>query len=439
MKDLVNKIKSFKEKKVAKNAMWIMGERITQMLISLVVGVISARYLGPSNYGTLNYGASLVTLFTSICKLGLENVIIKEYIDKRNENGKILGTAIVMRLISSSLSIITIIAIVCILKPNDKTMFIVTVLQAIALLFQVYELIDYWFQSHLNSKYVAISKTIAYIVVAVYKICLLMLQKPVEWFAFSTSLDYIIIMIIIFYMYKKNNGQKLEFSFEMAKSLFSRSYHFIFSALLVTLYTQMDKVMIGSYNTDKEVGLYSAATTISTMWGFIPEALINSFRPSIYEAKKVSDDLYIKKQKILFAIIFWTGIFFAIGITLFSDLIINILYGKDYIGAKPALLISAWFPAFSYLGGARGPWVVINNKNKYSKRYIFWGAVVNLALNAFLIPKWGINGAAIATLISQIVVAFIAPLFYKETRIVVKYMVEAVCFKGLLKHDENKI
>lgn len=431
MKELINKIKSIKEKKVAKNTMWILAERITQMIISLIVGVISARYLGPSNYGILNYGASLVTLFTAICKLGLENVIIKDYVDKRNENGKILGTAMVMRLFSSLLSVIAIIIIVCILKPNDSTILIVTILQAIALLFQAYELIDYWFQSNLNSKYVSIAKTIAYISVAVYKVLLLILKKPVEWFAFSTSLDYIIIMLIIFLMYKKNKGQKLEFSFETAKSLIYRSYHFIFSGLLVTLYMQMDKVMIGSYRADGEVGLYSAATTICSMWGFIPEAIINSIRPTLYESKKVSEDAYIKRQKILYAIVFWISVIFAIGITIFSDLIINILYGKDYLQAKPALLISAWYPTFAYLGTARGPWIVINNKNKYSKKYIFWGAVINLILNAILIPKTGITGAAIATLISQIVVALIAPLLYKETRITVKHMLEAICFKGI--------
>ena len=431
MKELINKIKSIKEKKVAKNTMWILAERITQMIISLVVGVISARYLGPSNYGILNYGASLVTLFTAICKLGLENVIIKDYVDKRNENGKILGTAMVMRLFSSLLSVIAIVIIVCILKPNDSTILVVTILQSIALLFQAYELIDYWFQSNLNSKYVSIAKTIAYIIVAVYKVSLLILKKPVEWFAFSTSLDYIIIMLIILWMYKKNKGQKLEFSLETAKSLIYRSYHFIFSGLLVTLYMQMDKVMIGSYRSDGEVGLYSAATTICSMWGFIPEAIINSVRPTLYEAKKVSEDAYIKRQKILYAIVFWISVIFAIGITVFSDLIINILYGKDYLQAKPALLISAWYPTFAYLGSARGPWIVINNKNKYSKKYIFWGAVINLILNAILIPKTGITGAAIATLISQIAVALIAPLIYKETRITVKHMVEAICFKGI--------
>lgn len=229
MRELIKKINIIKNKKVTKNTIWIMTERISQMVISLIIGVISARYLGPDNYGILNYGASFVTFFTAICNLGLENIIIKEYVEKRSENGKILGTALVLRLISSGISIIAIVIIISILKPNDNLMLVVTLLQSLALIFQTYELIDFWFQSNLNSKYVSIAKIIAYITVAVYKIILLVLKMPVQWFAFSTTLDYIVIMIIMLYMYKKNNGQKLSFSINLGKKLLRNSYHFIFS------------------------------------------------------------------------------------------------------------------------------------------------------------------------------------------------------------------
>lgn len=434
IKKINTKIKNLKSKKVTKNTMWIMAERIVQMLISLVVGVISARYLGPSNYGILNYGASLVVLFTAISKLGLENVIIKDLVDDRKKNGVILGSAMVMRLISSGLSILCITIIVTILKPNDNVILVTSILQAIAMIFQIYEILDFWFQSNLNSKYISIVKTLAYVLVAGYKILLLIFKKPVEWFAFSTTLDYLLILIMTICMYKKNNGQKLKFSFKISKSLLVRSYHFIISGIMISIYGQMDKLMIGSYINEKEVGLYSAATTISTMLGFIPEAIINSMRPVIFEASKVSEELYLKRQKLLYAITFWLGVFFAIGITIFSTLIINILYGKDYIGAKSALLVSAWYPTFAYLGTARTPWTVINNKNKYTKRYVFWGAAVNLILNCLLIPKWGITGAAIATLIAEIVVSIISPFFYKETRESVKHIVEAICLKGV-KYD----
>lgn len=431
MKQIISKIKKLKERKVAKNAMWMVAERIIQMIISLFVGVISARYLGPENYGTLNYGLALVTLFSSIAKLGLDNVIIKEYINKREQNGLILGSAFVLRMISGVLSIICILGYIAITNPNDSIAFVTTLLQSFILIFEVFDLIDFWFQSQLKSKYVAIAKTIAYIVMSTYKIVLLVLGKSVEWFAFATSLEYIVILFILFIMYFKNGGQKLRCSLKYGFNLLKQSYHFIISGLLVTLYTQMDKIMIGNYLDDSQVGLYSAATAISTMWGFIPNAIINSMRPTIYEAKEKEGKTYEKRLKQLYAIVFWCGILFSIGITIFSKFIITILYGQEYIGASSSLSIAVWSTTFAYLGTARGIWIVCENKNKYTKYYVLFGAIFNLISNAILIPFMGIEGAAIATLISQVIVAILAPLLYKETRISVKHMMEGIFLKGI--------
>lgn len=431
-----------KNNKVAKNTIWMISERIIQMLISLIVGSLSARYLGPSNYGLINYGTSIISLFLSITKLGLENVIIKEYIENKDKNGEIVGTALGMRMIASLISIILIMILIMILKPNQILIQIVTILQAISLIFQSYEVIDYWFQSQLKSKYVSITKTIAYIVVAIYKIYLLATGKSVIWFALSLTIDYGLIFIILIIQYKKSKGQKLKFSLETSKNVIKKSYHFIISGMFVTLYTQMDKIMIGSILNETQVGLYSAATTICTLWAFIPEAIINSMRPTIYESNKNNTENYLKKLRLLYCIIFWMGILFSLGITLFSKYIILILYGKNYLTARTSLIIAVWYTTFAYLGTARGIWVVCEEKNKYAKKYVIIGAIINLVLNSILIPKFGIEGAAFATLISQFSVAFVAPMLYKETRISTKYMLEGIMFKNIYgirsKKNERK-
>lgn len=423
---------SVEKKPIIKNSIWIMAERIFQMIISLIVSSLTARYLGPQNYGIINYGASIIALFLSIAKLGLENVIIKEYVDNRNKNGEIIGTAIVLRVLASFISILLIFILIVILKPNEKLIIIVTMLQSLSLIFQSYEIIDYWFQSNLQSKYTSIAKSVAYTIVAIYKIILLLLGKSVEWFAFATTLDYLIISIVLFIACKKKCGQKITVSKITAKRLITKSYHFIISGMFVTLYTQMDKIMIGGFLDNSQVGLYSSAISICALWGFIPEALINSLRPIIYELKNKNEKEYLDKLKLLYFIVFWLGILFAIIITIFSKIVINILFGQEYIGAQTALIIAVWYTAFAYLGSARNIWFISENKIKYSKKCVIFGAVSNLILNYILIPIYGINGAAIATLISQIIVSLIAPLFYKEIKISTKIMIESIFSKNNL-------
>ena len=118
-------------------------------------------------------------------------------------------------------------------------------------------------------------------------------------------------------------------------------------------------------------------------------------------------------------------------ISVSSKLILDILYDTVYLSASVALAVVIWYTTFSTLGTARGVWIVCENKNKYTGRLVFWGVILNFILNYLLIPIMGINGAALATLITQIFTSIITPLFYKETRINTKYIIDAFLLRGI--------
>ena len=211
-------ISSLKEKiaksKEAKNAIWIIGGRIAQMGLSFFVGILTARYLGPSNYGVINYASAYVVFFTAFCTLGINSVIIKNFVDHPDEQGKTIGTTLVLRILSSFLSLLMIIGIVSIIDANEPITIVVTALCSVALIFQVADTLDYWFQSRYQSKVSAIATLIAYVLTSIYRLFLLATHKDVRWFAFATSIDYICVAIILFAAYKKNNGPKLSFSYQ---------------------------------------------------------------------------------------------------------------------------------------------------------------------------------------------------------------------------------
>ena len=196
--------------------------------------------------------------------------------------------------------------------------------------------------------------------------------------------------------------------------------------------------MIGSMMTDLDVGLYTTATAICGMWLFVPNAIINSFRPKILELKKEgNEEHYERRLEQLYSFIIWLCIFVSIAVCVLGSLVIRILYGEAYIGAAPALRIAIWYETFAMIGNARGIWILCENKNKYVKYYLGIGAVVNLVLNYVMIPIWGINGAAIATLITQIITSLVAPVFFKETRYHTLIVLRA--FVGSWYFKERKI
>ena len=266
---------------------------------------------------------------------------------------------------------------------------------------------------------------------AVYKIAILALGKSVEWFAFSTALEAAAVAAALWLVYRRGDHQKLTVSFAAGVELLKRSYHFILSGLMVTIYSEMDKIMLGRMLSETAVGFYTAATKISTMWSFVLTALINSSRPVIITSRTQDYARYIKQNKRLYAAIIWIGIAAGLGITVLGKWIIYFMYGEAYMPATSSLQISAWYTMFAMLGTARGIWIVCEEKAKYVKYYLGVGAVVNVVLNYLLIPKFGPGGAAAATLATQIFTSVLAPAMYRETRVYTKYVLEAFVLKGI--------
>lgn len=421
--------------KEIKNAGWIIGERIIQMFLSFVVGILSARYLGPENYGSLNYTASFITFFSSISTLGMEGVIIKKMIEKPEKEGCFLGGSIVLRLISSILSSVSVVILVWVLNPGDGEKVVLVLLQSVQLLFQTLYIFDSWFQRYLNSKYISIAKISAALVVMLYKLYLLASGKSVVWFAFSNSLSYIIIAVVFIVFFKKSNGPVLNWDVTAGISVLKDSYHYVFSGIMVAMYSQMDKIMIGKMLSDTDVGLYTTGVAICSMWIFVPTAIINSFRPTILMLRQSGQiELYNRRLRQLYSFIIWLCVGVSIMIFLLAPFIITVLYGEAYTGSIKVLKIAIWCEVFSVIGTARGIWILAEEKNKFVKYYLAIGVVVNLVLNMVMIPFCGIEGAALATLLTQITTSMIAPLFFKSTRIHTKLVCEALCFSWLRKN-----
>ena len=424
-------IKQLFRNKIFTNMRWLVSGRILQMAIALVINMITARYLGVNNYGIINYIASYVSFFTPICSLGLESIIIKELVDKPERQGETIGTAMGMRMISSVFSMIAIMLFLFFVDRGNVMMLGVALIQSLILVFNTADLFEFWYQSRLESKISVSVRTAGYLITAVYKIAILVFQKSIYWFAFTNTLDMIIAFALLNFAYRKSGGQKLTFNFVTGKKMLKISYNFIISGLMVAVYAQMDKIMLGQMLDTYTVGLYSVGIYICSLWNFIPDAMIASLRPGIMAAKKVNEETYIRKLKQMYALIIWISILYAVGVCVFSKYIILILYGKDFLGARAPLMIAVWYCGFSLLGSARDVWIICEGHQKYSKWFALIGAMTNLILNLLLIPKIGMIGAAIATLTTQIMTGFGVTLLFKDTRENNKFLIEAFLLKGV--------
>lgn len=419
--------------KIITNASWIVACRIVQSILGLAINMLAARYLGPSNYGIISYAASIVAFFVPIMQLGLNQVLVQETIQHPNDEGKIFGSAILMSACSSIACILGVVSFAHVANPNDKTVIITCALYSSILFCQAFELIQYWFQAKYLSKYVSVVSLLAYAIVSIYKFILLASHQNIYWFAISNTIDYLIIAIALLIIFKRLGGQKLAFSPSTAKRMFSVSKYYIISSLMVTVFAQTDKIMLSLMINEETTGYYSAAVSCATVTSFVFGAIIDSMRPQILESKQESDATFEQDMRRLCAVIIYLSLVQCICITLLAKPIINILYGSQYSPAVEALQIIVWYTTFSYLGPVRNIWILAQGKQRYMWIINLSGAVANVLLNSLLIPYFGLNGAAFASVITQIFTNFVLGFIIKPIRGIGKIMLESLNIGKVLK------
>lgn len=407
--------------KLLSNATWLIACRLVQAILSFAVGIVSARYLGPSNYGIINYAESIVTFLIPIVQLGIRNILVQEIVNHPSEDGKILGTTLVITVINSILGIVFVYCFVTIVNEKKPEMILVCVLYSTSMIFQSLEMIQYWFQAKLMSKYIAITSLVAYVVISFYRIILLILRKSVYWFAIAHAMDYLIIAGILLVIYSKISQHRLTVSLYTARRLLSKSRYYIVSGIMVSFFSQVDRIMLTVMKGENTNGIYSAALTCCNISNFVFAAIIDSFRPVIFESKKVDQKEFEKNISLLYSIIISFAILQSIVIIIFARLIILLLYGTDYINSITVLRILAWYPLFSYMGSVRNIWILGEGK-----QHVMWiinslGVILNIIGNYLLIPIWGTNGAAFASVITQLftnyILSFILPSLRKNNKL----------------------
>lgn len=420
--------------RTVKNAAWIIGCRLLQSGLALVVTMISARYLGPSGYGLINYAASIVAFVVPLMQLGLNSTLVNELIQDPEHEGETLGTALAMTLVSGTACVVGIGAFTAIVNRGETQTILVCLLYSLLLIFRGLEMIHYWFQAKLMSRYTSVIVLVAYIIVAAYRIVLLVTGCSIYWFAISQAIDVALIAFAQLAMYRKLSGHRLCFSWERGKTMLARSKHYIIPGLMVTIFAQTDRIMLKLMVNDEAVGFYSAAVSCASLTAFVFVAIIDSMRPTILEGKKKSDETFRNGMKLLYAVIIIFALLQSVFITLLAKPVVAILYGSEYGPTVTALRIVVWYTTFSYLGAVRDVWILAENKQRHLMAINLSGAAANVLLNAVLIPQYGINGAAAASLMTQfftnVITGWLIPAIRPSNRL----MIQSLHPRFLLSH-----
>ncbi len=399
------------------NTSWLLAGNIFSGVVVFVVGVYVVRYLGPDKFGLLSYATSFAGLFLPITILGMDEIVIRELVRDESRRDELLGTAFFLKLAGAFFALAVLYAIVHLTSTDSFTSLLIFII-ALSAVFQSFNVIDFYLQSKVLSKYVVYANAASLMVSSFVKLFLVWIQAPLLYFAVVSLMESMILAtgLLIVYGRQRLNMFEWKFRIKSAVALLRDSWPLMLAGLAISIYLRIDQVMIKQMLDAEAVGQYAAAVKLSEACYFIPVIVCGSLFPAIINAKKQSEELYNARLQKLYSLMLWIAIPITAVMTLFASNIIRFLYGMEFSKAGPVLAIYSWASIFVFLGVASSKWYLVENLQFFSFINSVIGAVVNIVLNLILIKKYGIVGAAWATVISYGCAAYLLNFAYPKTR-----------------------
>jgi O-antigen/teichoic acid export membrane protein len=428
---MLTKLKSLKNHQgfmnYFKNTSWLFAEKILRMVVGLFVGIWVARYLGPEQFGMLSYVGAFVGLFAPLGKLGFDGIVSRDIAKDESDLDELISTTILFKFIGSLLIVLLVSSYMYFTKEQDIYFYLAIVLSFVFVV-KSYEIMEFYFRAKVKAKYISIANSIAIVLSSLLKVIFILSKFSLIYFALANLVEAMIAIFLLYIYFKKepNSISFVKINFTRGIELIKESWPLIFSGFFALIYLNIDQVMIqemlGSYN----VGQYSAAVRISSVWYFIPLTISWSVQTAIVNAKKNSEKQYYERLQMMFTLMVLMAYTLIIPISYFSDEIIDLLFGEAYAMAGGVLALHIVASLFVFVGNPRGLWVTNESYFKFDFLSNVGAGFLNVILNLIWIPKYGIIGAAWATLISYGFTYVLSGFFFSPARKVAWMQIKSV-------------
>lgn len=389
-----------------------------RMGVGLLVGVWIARYLGPEQFGLMNYAMAIVALFGAVASLGLNGIVVRDLVQNPEAAHTTLGSAFLLQVVGGCLAFGLAISTIQFFRPDDGLSKLMVAVLGSVMVFKSTDVVRYWFESQVSSKYIVWVENGILLTMAGVKVGFILARMPLMAFVWAAFAEGLLMAAALLGMYAWRAGALSLWRMRMlrARGMIRDSWPLILSGLAVMIYMRIDQVMLGQMLGDEAVGIYTAAVRISEVWYFIPMIIVSSVFPSIIEAKKQGEAQYYRRLQQLYNLMVLLALLVALPMTFFSDGLVVLLFGEGYAQAGTVLALHVWTGLFVFLGVASGSWYLTENLQLLAFNRTLLGGITNILANLVLIPKYGILGAAMGTILSQFAAAYLFDLLHPKTR-----------------------
>lgn len=391
-----------------------------RLLVALFVGAAVGRYLGTEKFGTYSAVLSFCTLLALGSDLGIARVVVRDLVSGKRVLGALMGTAVAIRVGGAvCVAVVTVLALPLIHGTHAKVPIILGLMFATGFLLKSIDVLDLGFQAVTDGKYPAFARMTSLLAGALLQIWLIRHAAEVQAFGVAFVLESTltcISMVLVWWKFGSAAYKKWSFDPIIAKGLLAESWPMFVASLYSHIYYRIDVILLEKMAGSSQAGIYSASARIyEILIGVLPLLSVSLF-PTFTQWYQMEKAVFTRRYTQITRWITWAGAAGLLLIWFLRHHIFRHIFGPEFAAAANVLPWHLASAAVMYHGLFRAAYLTLAQRQIILLWMSLLGAVVNVGLNLFLIPRMGAGGSALAGFVTQIVALSASNLLFKETR-----------------------
>lgn len=399
-------------KAIFKNTSWLSISQVLTSVCAFLWTILIARYLGVTDYGIVSFAISFTGLIGIVMDLGMTTYITREIAKNKDLLFRYMNNIFIFKLILSTILFFISGLILYILGYSHLTIIVTLIFTIEIIIMSITTFLNGIFQAFEQLKYQAIGSILNSGFLLLGILITIFFNLGVISIAIAYTIAYLIFFIYVFLKYiKKFNFPRFELDLKFIKKVLIDSLPFGLTNFFYTIYFSIDIVMLFYLSGDYATGLYKSAyniinvfTTFFVVYQSVVFPVMSKFFKESQDLIKVSYELSVK-YLLLIIIPLSVGVFF------YARPLVDLIYSNQYSLASTPVQILIWTVLFLFINGAASVLLNAIDKEKTVTKIYIIAAAFNVCLNMVLIPAYSYDGAAIATVLSEILITFLT-LYY---------------------------
>jgi O-antigen/teichoic acid export membrane protein len=395
---------------------WLLFEQAVRVIISTIYIFLLASYLGPSEFGQFIYILLIIGFIKGIVNFGLEDVLVKFLGTNNKLSYEYIFTSFQIKTFINSFIFLLLALLNFFYYQNNFYLFSILVLTGFNF-FSNFDVISSFYESRVEGKSIAICKLAQLFLVTIFKIYILFYEYDLIYFIIAYGLELLflgIFYLISFRSYLKEFF-KIPFNPNLLIKIIKEAFGYLLISFIGIFFVRIDQIMVQNLLDFEQLGYFGLSNRFTDVLFIIPLIIARTIFPKMIQLSK-DNQKYESFLSNLFTILVWSSVIFIIPLIYLGNIIIDTYFFDSlYRSSFDVFIIYIWVLIPYMFHQLTFRHLLIKEKIKSNLLRFIYAIFISFLLNWILIPIYGINGAALSTLISFTFLGIFADLFSRNT------------------------